>query len=280
MEKLEVKYRTWYKAIPPKRIKLKVPGWAGDSHGHSDGDKPQPWHCTPFVDGSTYGLELLYPFESECCVRRENGVVIFDGDFTGEAPWASEQEGQAPPPFSSFAPGHYGFTSSLDLMPPEGYCMRVEPHPRFFTDETGTVPIAVPGHIQRWWSRIFFVAFKSPSEGQEHIFRYNEPYAQILIVPEKVTYDLQEMSNEEKTKRSVREQTIANNAQYIAKNIWNDHVDHKFDDKYKQLKSAYQKKGDQGVEDALKTATKKEVDNRRNATHIKKRFFKNIRKSK
>lgn len=276
MEKLEVKYRTWYKAIPPKRIKLEVPGWAGDSHGHSDGDKPQPWHCPPFVDGSTYGLELIYPFQAECRVTRRNGKVEFNGDFAGEAPWGSDTDNG--PPFSSFAPGHYGFTSSLDILPPEDYCIRVEPHPRFFTDTTGTCPIAVSGHLQRWWARIFFVAFKSPREGEEHIFRYGEPYAQALVVPTKVTYDIKEMSEDEKLKRRIREQTISDHSKHIAKNVWKDHVGNTFDDKYKQMKSAHKKNGEEGIDNLLKDACQKKSDSRRATSHIKKRFFKKIRK--
>src|SRR5687767_59867 len=84
MHKIELKYRCWYKGVPPKPIKLQIPGWAGDSHGHSNGDKPQPWHCPPFVEGATYGLELIYPFETEVSVRNVDGKIKFDGDFSKE----------------------------------------------------------------------------------------------------------------------------------------------------------------------------------------------------
>ena len=81
MDKLEIKYRTYYKGIPPKKIKLKIPGWSGDSKDYGDGAKPQPWHCVPFVEGSTYGLELIYPFETECVVTREDGKIKFQEIF-------------------------------------------------------------------------------------------------------------------------------------------------------------------------------------------------------
>ena len=84
MEKLLLKYRTWYQGEAPRPIKLEIPGWAGEFNSHKDGDKPQPWHCIPFVEGSTYGLELCYPFDTECCVEMRNGEIYFDGDFTQE----------------------------------------------------------------------------------------------------------------------------------------------------------------------------------------------------
>lgn len=63
MTKIDVLWRTRHKGLPPRPIKLQIPGWAGHDLNHGDGATPQPWHCPPFVDGSTYGLELLYPFD-------------------------------------------------------------------------------------------------------------------------------------------------------------------------------------------------------------------------
>lgn len=234
---IEIKYRTWHKGIPPQRIKLKIPGWAGDSWGHSNQCKPQPWHCVPFTDGSTYGLELIYPFDTECEVANVNGEITFSGDFSHENSWDTTNPKK--PPFSAFAPGHYGFTSSLDIKPPPEYVVRLEPHPRFFTDTVGDCPIAVPGHIHRFWPKIFFIVFKSPLPGQTHIFRKNEPYAQVLIVPEKVSYDLVEMSPVEKDARIRLEKIINANRKQLSKNMWKDHKDNNFDDKYKQVKLIY-----------------------------------------
>ena len=242
---MHIKYRTWGKGIPPKHIKLQIPGWAGEPEPRKKGSIPQPWHCTPFVEGSTYGLELCYPFDAETHVINDNGKIIFKGDFSPEeCVWSDPPT----PPFSSFAPHHYGHTSCLDIEVPEGFALRIEPHPRFFTDITGTCPIAISGHLHSWWSKIFFVAFKAPLFNQTHIFRKNEPYAQILVVPIKSNYEIIEMTTEEKNKRSFFENKINRFKNLISKNIWKDHVGHEFNDKYKQILSVYNKEGMEGIE--------------------------------
>lgn len=249
MEKLEVKYRTWFKGIGPRPIRLDIPGWAGDSHGHSDGDRPQPWHCPPFVDGSTYGLELIYPFDTECHVRMVDGEIRYEGDFTEENKGCP---GTPLPPFMSFAPGHFGMTSSLDIKVPTGYVLRLETHPRFYTDPTGTVPCALPGHLQtEWWPKIFFVVFKNPMPGQTIIFRKGEPYAQALIVPRCVSYDIREMTKAEATERAWIDSKIDKYYKSFVKNDWKDYKGYNFTDRYKLLASAYAKGGAKGVLDFL-----------------------------
>lgn len=266
IESLEVKYRSWYKGIPPKAIKLQIPGWAGDSHGHADGDKPQPWHCPPFVEGSTYGLELIYPFDTEVHVTNA-GKIVFHGDFS------SEQEGACMDfPFKIFAPGHFGFTSSLDLEPPPGYAIRLESHPRLYTDTTETVPMVVPGHLQgEWWPKVFFVVFKAPAPHQTYIFRKGEPYGQILIVPKKVSYDVIEMTAEEKQKRFKLDDKISKHGKRISKHSFVDDTGQDFNDKYKVVRKAFNKGGmdavdclfEEAAEEAAAEKTKEEKSARK-----------------
>src|SRR5882724_6387044 len=84
MAKLEIKYFTYDEAPPLRPIRMSVPGWSGPPQKMVDGSEPQPWHCLPFTEGSTYGLELLYPYETECHVVNEGGRVRFDWDFAAE----------------------------------------------------------------------------------------------------------------------------------------------------------------------------------------------------
>jgi hypothetical protein len=253
MKKLELRYRTWYKGIAPRPVKLQVPGWAGDSTDKCDGARPQPWHCTPFVEGSTYGLEMVYPFDTECRVVNDGGSIRFDGDFSAEAVPNIQF-----PPFMTFAPGHYGYTSALDICPPPGYVLRIEPHPRFYTDATGECPVPVAGHLQgEWWPRIFFIAFKSPRPGEAHVFRKGEPYASMLVLPRKVSYDIREMTNDEKRERARLEAAISNYAGEIATSRFKDHTGAVFDNKYKILRGAFEAGGVGGVNELLNNAAKK-----------------------
>ena len=82
--KLTVKFATYANALPPQRIRLEKPGWAGDERKMVDGSEPQPWHCLPFVEAATYGLELVYPYETECHVVNDGGKVRFEFDYANE----------------------------------------------------------------------------------------------------------------------------------------------------------------------------------------------------
>ena len=255
MEKLTLKYRAWYKGIPPQKIKAGIPGWAGDHKRHDDGCTPQPWHCVPFMEGALYGLELIYPFDNECRVTYDGKEMKFSGDFSSESKiWEDGRRKSGSPPFMSFAPGHYGFTSSLDLEPPEGYVTRLEPHSRYYSDETGTVPLAVAGHLQRWWPQVFFVVFKAPWPGQTHIFRKGEPYAKILLVPNKVEYDIIPFTNEEIIVRQRRDDIIHKFGTSIMKSTFKSDKGYPFNDKYRQLSKAYVKGGYEAMDKLLNHA--------------------------
>jgi len=253
---MKIKYRTWGNADPPRPIKLQIPGWAGSHRDHETGCTPQPWHCIPFVEGSTYGLEIIYPFDYETRVTNNGGQSVFTGKFFDK----DYDLSKGPAPFSNFAPGHFGFTSSVDLKVPDDHVVRIEPHPRFFTDTTGTCPIAVPGHIQPWWCRIFFLVFKSPLPNETHVFSKGDGIAQILIVPKKPNYEVQEMTPEEKLERAFIDNKIVDLHSSLAKHVWKDHNGNQFDDKYKQLQSAYNKDGMNGILSLMEKVFKAKQD--------------------
>jgi hypothetical protein len=251
--RIELRYRAWNRSLPPRRIKLSIPGWAGEQVPAADGARPQPWHCRPFVDAASYGIELVYAFETECHVVREDGEVRFLGDFSAEIEAAAARGERVEVPFGTFAANHYGMTSALDVMPPPGHVLRIEPHPRFFTDTTGTVPAAVPGHIERFWPRMFFVVFKAPAPGEVHVFRKGEPFAQLLAVPSQATYGLTPMDEPEAEDRSVQEQQMSGLQWLVAKHIWRADNGLWFDDKYKQLLRIFRSSGLDGVRNHLNT---------------------------
>jgi len=153
------------------------------------------WHCAPFTEGAQYGIEVFYPYDNELRVSRKSGKLVFDGEFgprpenSGDLMW---------PPFRSFGQDYYTYQLLLDLKVAKDWAVRTEPHPRFYTDPTDTVPIAVPALLRtEWWPMISFVVFKSPVEGHTHIFRPGEPILQILILPVIADFALAPMDEEE-----------------------------------------------------------------------------------
>ena len=138
---MQVKYRSFTPALNPRRTKLEVPGWGGERQPRKDGSMEQAWHCLPFSEGARYGIELCYPYENELRVSTVAGKLALDGDF-GPPP---EGHGGEWPPFRAFGDLYYTYQLSLDLKVEEGWAIRTEPHPRFYTDPDGYDPDCRPG---------------------------------------------------------------------------------------------------------------------------------------
>jgi hypothetical protein len=174
-----------------------MPGWAGKPEPRTDGSHEYPWHCAPFAEAAQYGIEIFYPYSNEFRVSKKNGALILDGDF-GPRP----DDDRLWPPFRSFGEDYYTYQLLLDLRVGNEWAVRTEPHPRFYTDPTDSVPIAVPALLRtEWWPMISFVVFKSPAEGRTHVFRTGEPMLQILILPVAADFALVPMDDEEAAER-------------------------------------------------------------------------------
>jgi len=256
MQNLRIKYRTAGKALPPRPIRLQLPGWAGSPHLKMiNGSEPQPWHCPPFVDGAADGLELIYHYDTECNICHENGDLRIDWDYAKEPGGilGSDEFGVFAPKPSKF----YFFASLVDLQAPPGYVLRTQPHPRFYTDDTGTVPAAVVGHVQtEWWPKKLFVVFKAPRPGERHTFRKGEPYVQITFVPQHRNYDTQEMTAEENVARREQEQGIVKAKSFIANDVWYNGSGAEFNDHYRVLARAFAKEGKDAVRDKIEQGVK------------------------
>jgi len=227
-------------------MKLDIPGWSG-TKDHGNGARPQPWHCQPWVEGNTYGLELVFPWE-EYRISTVNNKLVVEGN---------DERLNGHVPFQMFAPGHYGYGSGLDIQVPPGHVLRLEPHPRYFTDTTGTVPLLVPGHLNtEFWTRTFFIVFKAPAEGQTHIFRKGEGYGQTLIVPGRVKYNINRMTDEEAEKRIRWERITYFYDQQLGKKSWTADNGTQFNDKYKQMAHAWREGGEEGIENLFRQAAK------------------------
>lgn len=260
MEKITVKYAPFSKGNPPQPIRMKPSTWGGPANiKMQDGSEPQPWHCLPFVEGSTYGLELTYPYENECHVHNDDGKLRFEWDFAKE-PGGEVTGGE----FISFYPKEnskfYLFNTRIDIQSPPGYVLRTEPHPRFFTDDTGEVPISMIGHLQaEWYPRKLFVVFKAPFPGQKHVFRKGDPIAQILFVPQRMRYDLVKMTPEEEAARRELEHSIETARLKIADNIWRNAAGADFNNHYKLMARAFGERGVEGVKELVHAAEERQL---------------------
>ncbi len=230
----KLKYRMSGDNLRPRRTKLDIPGWAGEPERRADGSREQPWHCIPFSEAARYGIEVFYPYEKELRVRRDGGRLIFEGDF-GPPPTA----GRNWPPFRNFGDDYYTYQILLDLKPEPGFAIKVETHPSFYTDASGTAPIAVPALIREWWPMLYFIVFKSPAEGGTHIFRPAAPIAQFSMVPAEPDYELVPMSQEEAAERELQSRRIYASRETLgADSQWLSTTNTVFDGTYRHIHGA------------------------------------------
>jgi hypothetical protein len=152
-------------------------------------------------------LELLYQYETECHIINNAGDLRIEWDYRKEPGGVLGQDEFS---IAATRPAHsYVFATSVDMQAPPGHVLRTEPHTRFFTDTTGTVPVAIVGHVKtEWWAKKLFVSFKAPDAGQRHIFRKGEPYVQILFVPQRMAFPTIKMNPDEEVARSQLEEGI------------------------------------------------------------------------
>ena len=231
-----VRYRLRNPGLNPRRTRLEVPGWAGRQEPRADGSQEHAWHCLPFTEAARAGIEIFYPHDSELRVTTRGGVLSFGGEFgEGEFGEANAQR----PPFRSFGTQYFTYQILIDLKVEEGLALRTEPHPRFYTDTTGTVPIAVPALIRHWWPMLYFVVFKSPAEGQVHIFRPGEPFMQVCVVQADDRPDLVEMGEEEAAEREMQSRRIHQSRTTLgAGSQWTSATDTVFDGTYRHILAA------------------------------------------
>jgi hypothetical protein len=234
---LRIKYRMSGEDLRPRRTKLEIPGWSGEPERRADGSQEYAWHCVPFSEAATYGVEVFYPYENELRVTTKNSRLIFEGDF-GPPP----ATGRNWPPFRNFGDLYYTYQILLDLKPEPGFAIKVETHPSFYTDPTGTVPIAVPALIREWWPMLYFIVFKSPSEGQTHIFLPRAPMAQFTMIPAESDFELVPMSADETAERELQSRRIYASRETLgADSQWLSKTNTVFDGTYRRIYGAARK---------------------------------------
>ena len=230
----QVKVRVHQPRLAPRRTKLEIPGWAGKPEPRRDGSQEYVWHCQPFSEGAQYGIELFFPHDGEVHVAMRGGELHFSGDIARD-----KETGEMRPPFRTFGTTFFTYQLLLDFKLDPGFAVRSEPHPRFYTDTTGTVPIAVPALVRNWWPMLFFCVFKSPAEGQTHIFRAGEPMMQLLVIPAEPDIELIDMPAEEQAERELQARRIHENRDKLsAATHWTSATDTVFDGTYRFMSRA------------------------------------------
>ena len=86
---------------------------------------------------------------------------------------------------------------------------------------------------------MFFCVFKAPAEGRTHVFRANEPFAQIIVIPEEANFELEHMGEEEAAERELQARRIYHNRPKLAAGTeWTSSSDTVFDGTYRHLHRA------------------------------------------
>ena len=81
-----------------------------------------------------------------------------------------------------------------------------------------------------------FALFKSPAEGRTHIFRPNEPFAQIIVIPAESEFELVEMGEEESAERELQSRRIQESRETLsASTHWTSSTNTVFDGTYRHL---------------------------------------------
>ena len=236
----DVKYRFHDPRVVARRTRVAVPGWGGAPEKRADGSHEHPWHCIPFSEAAAGGIEVLYPDDADLHVTFENGRFSF-ADAAGACLSEGPEGPEGPAAFRSFGAEYYTYQSSMDFKVEEGFAVKIETHPRYYTDRTGTVPVAVPALIRSWWPMVYFVVFKAPMPGQTHVFRRGEPFVQLTIVPADAPISLIEMSLDEAAERELQSERIYASRQKLAADTqWTSSTDTVFDGTYRRLYGAAQ----------------------------------------
>ena len=112
------------------------------------------------------------------------------------------------PPFRNFGDRFYTI-KYLSILKSGRLGNQDEPHPRFYTDPTDTVPIAVPALLRtNWWPMVSFVVFKSPPEVARMCSNQANLSRKCLSFPGESEFELVKMDEEEAAERELQVRRI------------------------------------------------------------------------
>lgn len=133
-----------------------------------------PLHCKPWLDASSYGLLLTFPYKARVTIT-DTGTHPPDIQMS---PRTAERmySGVA----YSFAKGHFGLSSGYWLKTDLGIGTFTNPLPYGYPAK-GTL---VPGLIETWrYPKNIFIVFKCPENGASITFEYGDPLCVLVPLP-------------------------------------------------------------------------------------------------
>lgn len=232
---IEIAFRTNDASVPfPQQPKLAKPDVKGFV-------KAQPWHCKPWIDAQTLGLELHWPWNFSLVVGNVDGKLTCHREYT--------RGGVEPKPddLSQFADGHYGVSSYHQLLLPDGYDGLILPHPRSYSDNANNMPDIIPGVLQMdWWPHIFFIVAKIPKPGEKQVWAAGQPFAQVVPYKREET-SIRPMSMAESVEWDKRATWINEFRYQLSTHTWVDDRGGTFNNRYKILPAEIKRLGWDGL---------------------------------
>jgi hypothetical protein len=185
---VKVRYAPLFKDFPPLQALKPVIPEEDRRLAQASPPPALPLHCKPWLDASSHGLLLTFPYRTRLTIQgRADDVPIIT-----MAPASSRLV------YSNVASafgrgGHFGVSS--------GYWLRTDPGIGIFTspvpDGYPAKAALVSGLVQTWrYPKNLFIVFKSPAPGETITFEQDDPLCVLMPVAcERVTAE--EMSGEE-----------------------------------------------------------------------------------
>jgi hypothetical protein len=170
---VKIKYKARFDSFPTlQRVKPSVP----DHYRQLARQSPPPalpTHCKPWVDASSYGLLLTYPYQATLTVvGQENARAVY----TMTPPSSRLVYG---PIAQMLTNEHFSFES--------GYWFKTDPEIGIYTNHLPpgyTTPgHLIPGLVECWrYPKRLFVVFEVPQPGESISFRFGDPLCVLMPV--------------------------------------------------------------------------------------------------
>ncbi len=119
--------------LRPRRTRLEIPVGRAIPSPARTVRRNMPGTASPFRRRPRAGSSCS-TLRQRAAREHSDGKLVFEGAFAEPG-----EPGPQGPPFRSFGDAYYTYQILIDLKVDEGWAIKTETHPRFYTDRTGTV---------------------------------------------------------------------------------------------------------------------------------------------